>query len=323
MPIARVVNAGFVLALLVAIAGCTGGTSPTVRTAADLTRLVESAGVRCITTAPLTDPLQLAAVDPPGFLFEGTALANADEQRARIEVCLVEDGDGSTFGRVVYLVLFKKDGQAEAFADTYRPVDGVTASAWGRGWAVAGDLRAVRAIAKEGHAKVEVAAEGPSDSGAGSVSTQPPRASEPATTETPTSGSTMPLGAGTDDEMPPVPVVDIEIPTDGILAPATTRSVASLCSTPLQTFQNGGVGPAFCSGGQINVRVWRAYAAEAEAVLTLGPGASSDEVVAGLCAAWANLAGGNLDDIYAMAKAYFGWSFPDDPAIRIRDPGCP
>jgi hypothetical protein len=91
--------------------------------------------------------------------------------------------------------------------------------------------------------------------------------------------------------------------------------VGSLCTTPVDRYQDGNAGPLFCRDGSINVDAWTYLADIDSNILSLGRNATVDSVKAAIHADFShpdhttNVIEGSG---YELARAYYGWTFAFD-----------
>jgi len=99
----------------------------------------------------------------------------------------------------------------------------------------------------------------------------------------------------------------------------------SLCSTPIQLYQDGNAGPLFCRGGAIIVEAWTHFASTDPQVLSVGRGAMLAAVESAICAdGLINHATYPIEQsVYQLAAAYYGWTFTFD-IVQFQQHGtCP
>jgi hypothetical protein len=98
----------------------------------------------------------------------------------------------------------------------------------------------------------------------------------------------------------------------GVLAPAKVLPVAVLCMYELTHSADGNVFPQFCRGGAVNVLAWRFYVPISSGVMSLGRGATLQDIQAALCRDESRFHATAVEEIYAyeLSSAYYGWHLP-------------
>ena len=110
-----------------------------------------------------------------------------------------------------------------------------------------------------------------------------------------------------------------------VLPPASVLPVGSLCSAPIQLYQDGNVGPLFCRSGAIIVEAWAHFASADPQVLSVGRGATLTAVESAVCADGViNHATYPIEQsVYQIATAYYGWNLVFD-IVQFQQHGtCP
>jgi hypothetical protein len=99
-------------------------------------------------------------------------------------------------------------------------------------------------------------------------------------------------------------------PAFAILSPQTTPPVSAECSITLTDDADGNVSPILCANGGINVPAWNYYAANHLAVMSLGPSATSSQVLNAMCSDTStNPIEENAEQ---LVSHYNGWPFGND-----------
>jgi hypothetical protein len=90
--------------------------------------------------------------------------------------------------------------------------------------------------------------------------------------------------------------------------------VVSLCSSPVQRYQDGNAGPLFCLSGAIVVDAWTYFAPADPHVLSVGRGATLTAVESAICADGAIDHATSVMELsgYQLAAAYYGWNLQFD-----------
>jgi hypothetical protein len=109
-----------------------------------------------------------------------------------------------------------------------------------------------------------------------------------------------------------------------VLAPARITPVLSECSTRVTHTQDGNVFPLLCRNHGVNVVAWRFYARGGNYLLALGKRATYARVNRYYC----SLLGANnryltypeVESMFTLATAYFGWRIPEPP-LATANPG--
>ncbi len=110
-----------------------------------------------------------------------------------------------------------------------------------------------------------------------------------------------------------------------VLAPAPDLPFGALCSTPIQTTANGNAGPLFCRRGEVNVQAWSFYASVSASILGLGLNPTEGQAEAAICDDFNHNHATKPEETngYALAAAYYGWSFGKDPTlVMYQAPPC-
>jgi hypothetical protein len=92
-----------------------------------------------------------------------------------------------------------------------------------------------------------------------------------------------------------------------ILPPATVPPVHAECAGGLVLYEDGNVGPLTCRGG-VNVGAWENLAGGRSPLMSLGPSPTEEQVIAAVCAG-GSYTTNQLDSVYDLASAYYGWHF--------------
>jgi len=110
-----------------------------------------------------------------------------------------------------------------------------------------------------------------------------------------------------------------------VLAPAPDLPVGPLCSTPIQTTADGNASPLFCRRGEVNVQAWSFYATVSASILGLGLNPTEGQAEAAICDDFNHNHATKPEETngYALAAAYYGWSFGKDPTlVMYQAPPC-
>lgn len=100
------------------------------------------------------------------------------------------------------------------------------------------------------------------------------------------------------------------------LPPAVVPPVVSECSLSVTETADGNFTPLFCNGGGINVLAWQGYAKLNPAVMSLGPGASMQQVEQAMCSDMTSSVHATAPEetnVELLAARYYGWTFSLGP----------
>ena len=100
-----------------------------------------------------------------------------------------------------------------------------------------------------------------------------------------------------------------------VLPPAPVMPLITLCTTPIDRYQDGNVGPLFCRDGSINVDAWTNLAEVDNNILRLGRNPTVDQVKAAINADFSHPDHStNVIEYsgYQLATAYYGWDLSLD-----------
>ena len=110
-----------------------------------------------------------------------------------------------------------------------------------------------------------------------------------------------------------------------ILAPATVPPEHAECAGGLALYEDGNVGPLTCHGG-VNVGAWEALRRGESPLWRLGRSPAEAQVIAAICAG-GSFTANQLDSVYQLASAYYGWHFGEqlylDYAYGLHGAHCP
>jgi hypothetical protein len=101
-----------------------------------------------------------------------------------------------------------------------------------------------------------------------------------------------------------------------VLAPATTPPAYKECTTQIAAAADGTATPLQCADGAINTTAWSHYATADPKMLGLGKSATSQQVIAALCAGRTTLSAPIQQDSYLLARVYYGWPYGSDLATN-------
>jgi hypothetical protein len=111
-----------------------------------------------------------------------------------------------------------------------------------------------------------------------------------------------------------------------VLAPATVPPRHAECAGGLVLYEDGNVGPLTCGGG-VNAGAWDSLAPiAASPLVVLGRNPTQAQVITAICAGSSETTN-QLDSVYQLASAYYGWNFGEqlllDYAYGLQGHSCP
>ncbi len=95
-----------------------------------------------------------------------------------------------------------------------------------------------------------------------------------------------------------------------ILPPASTPSSVGICQQQLSFGADGDASPILCQNGAVNVLAWRYYQPVYPAIFALGAYATPNQIQQ--VSSQMSVPLTEADDAYCLAKAYFGWTYPEN-----------